>query len=350
VNIAGTSVARSEKKTWNLVVGETVTGPLTVPVTVVRGAKEGPILAVLAACHPGELNGVMTSIRLAKAIQPKDLTGTLIIVHAQNVLGVQFRKGHISPLDGVNMGQAFPRHDELESDNSALVSHQGKSPTYQAAGTIFREIINRSNGLIDLHGGEFFESLPTNIEILMTGDRELDGRTRAFSRMFGVNLIWEVAKGSIPEIPHYPGRGSAVGEAGLRGIPGAFFEVGGEGKLEEPLVELTMRGIKNVMAHMGMLKIELVTVKPTVLVGGHVLFAKRAGLLLTKVVAGQRVSKGDSLGEIVDLTGEIVETVIAPDTGVLTNVCTLGSANPGDMLYVLGNLTNSEDHEPYRPN
>jgi predicted deacylase len=127
-------------------------------------------------------------------------------------------------------------------------------------------------------------------------------------------------------------------EAAKRGIPSAVCEVGREGKLEEDLVDLMFDGIVNVMTEIEMLAGEKVRDKARVLVGGNVLFAERAGLFLTKVKAGDRLTKGQTLGRIIDLSGEVVETFEAPHDGILLNMVTLGLANPGDMLYVIGNI------------
>jgi len=325
------------KQQLNLEVAETITGPLSIPVTAVCGSQPGPKLCIMAACHPGELNGVVASILLAQRLDPCELSGSVVIVHAQNVVGVQFEQGHISPLDSVNMGHAYPLASGGVAGDQGAVSHQGVSVTHHAANAIFSECIVGSCGIIDLHGGEYFETLPTNIEILPIGEKEMDEKTREFAKMFDVDLIWEVPKGSIPEMPDYPGRGSAVWEAAQLGIPGAFFEVGGEGRVETDLVEMTIEKILNVMRHFGILQGEAATTNPRVLVGGHVLFAERAGFLLNRVSSGQEVSAGDVLGELIDLSGAVVETVTAPSDSVLTNIRTLGSANPGDMLYVLAN-------------
>ena len=127
-------------------------------------------------------------------------------------------------------------------------------------------------------------------------------------------------------------------EAGKSGIPSAVCEVGSEGKLEEDLVDLMFDGIVNVMTHLEMLDREKVPDRSQVLVGGHVLFAERAGLFMTKVKAGDSLSKGQTLGHIIDLSGEVIETFKSPKDGVLLNMVTLALANPGDMLYVIANI------------
>jgi predicted deacylase len=336
LTVGGVTVESGTKKSWELHVGDTALGPVEIPITVINGREEGPHLAVTAACHPMELTGVMTTIRLAKEIDPQTLAGALLIVHVQNTIGFQSKHGHVSPLDGINMSRAFRSKDDI--DASGVVSHQGKSLTFLMADRIFSEIVSRADYFIDLHGGEIHESLTPNIEILPVGNEETDAKTRSLARAFGFDLIWEVPKGSIVEMPDYPGSGMAALEAGKSGIPSAVCEVGSEGKLEEELVDLMVRGIVNVMKELDMLEGEKTSAESEVLVGGHVLFAKRAGLFMTEVKAGDRLSKGQTLGNIIDLSGEVVETFTAPEDGVLLNMVTLALANPGDMLYVIGNV------------
>jgi hypothetical protein len=337
VDIGGIRLESGEKRTWDLPVGESVLKQVTVPCTALRGSQDGPVMAVTAGCHPMELNGILAAIRLAAALDPRELSGTVVIVHVQNVMGFELKRGHISPLDGINMAKAFPIGGRTVEDTGA-VSHQGRSLTYAAAETIFEQIISRANFLIDLHGGELHEWLAPNIEILPIGQPDVDDRTRAFARAFAFDTIWEVPHGSIPEMPSYPARGSAVLEAMYRGIPAVFCEVGSEGRLEESLVDFTVQGILNVLKTYHMLPGHAETRSTQVLTGGHVLFASRAGLFLNYTRPGQRLQTGQLLGRIVDLKGQVVEEIQAPSEGVITNTITLGVANSGDMLYVIGNI------------
>lgn len=164
-----------------------------------------------AACHPMELTGVMTTIRLAREIDPEKLAGALLIVHVQNIMGFQSKRGHVSPLDGINMSRAFRAKEDI--DESGVVSHQGKSLTFLMADRIYSEIISRSDYFIDLHGGEVHESLVPNIEILPIGIKKTDDKIRFLARVFGFDLIWEVPKGSLQEMSDYPGSGMAVIES-----------------------------------------------------------------------------------------------------------------------------------------
>jgi hypothetical protein len=333
------SLKPGERARVHLEAGETLTGSFRAPVTILNGANPGPTVTITAACHPGEYNGVMASIRLGRELDAETLVGRVNIVHVENVAGVQAKIGHVSPIDGVNMGRAFPVPGEAV-EITGNVSHQAKSPTYSMAEEIFDRLIVSSDAYIDLHGGELFEFVPPNIEYLLTGEAGVDDATRRLAQAFGFPILWEVPTGSIPEMPTYPGRGSAVYEAQLRGVPSVFCEVGGEGRLDRSLVQLTVDGVLRVLASLGMIaEAASPPAEPQLLIGGHVLFASRAGMFLTQAGPADTVEVGDILGEIIDLSGEIAEQFIAPARGVLVNVVTRGIANPGDMLYVLGRLS-----------
>lgn len=337
MQIGNVRVGAGEKVSWQLPVGETALKRVTVPCTALRGRREGPTLVITAGCHPMELNGIMSTVRLAGMLQPEQIAGTLIMVHVQNVMGFEFKRGHASPLDGINMAKAFPMVGRTVEETGS-VSHQAKSLTYMTAESIFENVIQRADLLVDMHGGELHEWLAPNIEILPIGESDIDERTRALARAFAFDLIWEVPQGTIPQMPSYPGRGSAVMEGMRRGIPGVFCEVGSEGRLEEPLVELTVNGVLNVMRTYGMLAGAPEVRKAEVLSGGNVLFSTRGGLFVNYTKPAQRLSAGQVLGRIYDLSGTVVEEIVCPCEGVITNTITLGVTNPGDMLYVIGNV------------
>ena len=127
-----------------------------------------------------------------------------------------------------------------------------------------------------------------------------------------------------------------VYEAVRNGIPAAYCECGGEGKIEENYVRTAFEGIRNLMMNLKMLEGEPKTTKVEWLVGGSVMFATRGGLYVSQVRAGDMLKRNQELGYIMDLWGERLETFLSRVDGVLLNMITLGVANPGDMLYVIG--------------
>ncbi len=89
--------------------------------------------------------------------------------------------------------------------------------------------------------------------------------------------------------------------------------MGEAGNLEEMWVEARVKGVRNVMMHMGMMD-----GKPTAGLETVVLHslkrvdANRGGSLSHKVRQGERLSKGQLLAEISALFGNVTERIEAP--------------------------------------
>ncbi len=328
-------IAKGEKLHWQFEAAEMTVNKILVPVTVLCGAKDGPTLTISAGCHPNELIGQAATIRLANEIDPKNLAGNLILVHIQNVMGLQFKKMNISPLDGLNMNGQYPTGQFTEdAGNTSL--HQGLSPTKMSAKRIFNTFFRIADWHIDMHGGELGEDLDFNIEILPIGTA-VDERTRWFAKLLLSDKLWEVSQGSIPQMPNYPGRGSAVAELAHIGIPSVFFEIGGEGKLDRGLVDFSVKALRNAMQGLNMLEGEATVSQPTVYRGGNVLFAQAGGLHYLHTKPGDIVKKGQELGYTINWEGEVVHRDICPADSLVTNQIVHGAVNPGDMLFVLAN-------------
>ena len=61
--------------------------PLDLHVEVLHGTKPGPVLLVCAAIHGDELNGIEICRRLIQLVDPRELSGTLLIVPVVNMFG-----------------------------------------------------------------------------------------------------------------------------------------------------------------------------------------------------------------------------------------------------------------------
>ena len=89
MDIAGTRVEPGERATFDVPLPQLYTHtPLTLPVHVVRGRRDGPRLFVCAAIHGDELNGVEIIRRVLSRRALRRLRGTLVAVPIVNVYGV----------------------------------------------------------------------------------------------------------------------------------------------------------------------------------------------------------------------------------------------------------------------
>ena len=304
-------------KSWEMQVGEISGIPLKMPITVINGAQPGPKLCVTAGIHGCEYDSIEAAIRLSNNIKPQDLKGALLIIPIVNVPSFQQKTPFVCPFDNVNLNRVFP--GDVKGSISRRIAH-----------TVFTEVVLKSNFLIDLHGGDLTESILSHVMIKITGQREVDVQSRRIAQMFDIEHIWELEVSGIPGYPNYP-RGSITYEASIKGIPSVTPEAGERGKMEEQAVKVLYDGIKNVMRQLGMLKGKPSKVREhTMLEHGRVIVPETSGLFYPIISCGARVSKGDRLGEIRNLRGEVKETLISPIKGVILSLTPLMAVNPGE--------------------
>ncbi|TMO82135.1 deacylase, partial [Pseudoalteromonas ruthenica] len=85
-SILGDTVGVGERKTFAIEAAKLYThSPLNIPIEVVNGVQQGPVLMVCAAIHGDELNGVEVVRQLLAKIEPEQLRGTIIAVPIVNV-------------------------------------------------------------------------------------------------------------------------------------------------------------------------------------------------------------------------------------------------------------------------
>jgi predicted deacylase len=109
-------------------------------------------------------------------------------------------------------------------------------------------------------------------------------------------------------------------------------ELGREGKIEKELVEKQYAGVLSMMKYLGMMGGKPQTntnakkLKNAVLVS-----ARKAGLFQPFVEIGDEVKKGQVIGEIVALNGEVAETIKSPIDGVVICRMNCAAADPNPL-------------------
>ena len=140
--IDGRTIEPGTKESWTMMASETALGPFGVPVTVINGKENGPVLALTGATHPSEVTGILAAAFLAKRTDPDKLAGAILIVHVQNVKGFESRTKYLNPLDLVNFGKAYPLEKLPDSvhEERAAIYHRGTSMSHYIAQKIDAEI------------------------------------------------------------------------------------------------------------------------------------------------------------------------------------------------------------------
>ena len=294
--------------------GEAVSGYLEVaasgdqgariPVSLVRGSADGPVLALVAGTHGYEYPGISALQRLRQSIDPRRLHGTLILVHVANPPSFYGRTIYTSPADGKNLNRVFPgRPDGTLSERIAHV--------------ITSEVIAKADFLVDLHAGDGNEALRPYVYMPVTGDARLDAATRGMALAFGIDhVVIDTGRVAATEATKF------VDQTALaRGVPAITTETGQLGQNDERSIAMAERGIQNVMRHLGMLE---GTAEPNTgvvwLEDYQVITSPVTGVFRPAVRDGYAVAEGGLLGELFDAFGARIGDVRSPFAGIVNYV------------------------------
>ncbi len=173
----GTATAHAgERATGFLQVASGVDAPANIPVIVIQGAKAGPRLALVAGSHGTEYASIIALEKLARSIDPAVLSGTVVIVPLINLGSFAQKVPHVNPADGKNMNRMYP-------------GDPNGTQTDRVSWEIGRQVVQPSDYLIDLHGGDLDENLRRYTYWMQTGIAELDATSRGMVMAFGLDHI-----------------------------------------------------------------------------------------------------------------------------------------------------------------
>ena len=316
LQIRDLSAQRGERTNGWLTIGEGAAGPIQLPLVIVNGSEDGPILCVTAGVHATEYAPIEAVMRLLDGVRPESLRGAVIGVPVVNLRMFESRTGFVSPLDGLNLNKIAPgRPDGSISERLADV--------------LLHEVIGRAGYHIDFHAGDLGELLLPFAGYSLTGDARLDREGEALARAFSPRLISLATEGS--SIP--PFVGSLNFAATRQGVVSILAEAGGNGTLEDEDVRTHLEGAHGVMRHLGM------TDGPSPANGARiaavdriVVRASRAGLVRLMVRIGDEIAAGQQVAEICNVFGETVERVCAPGSGIAGLVWAHKVVHTGDPI------------------
>src|SRR6185437_16433942 len=79
-----------------------------IPVSVATGARDGPVLALIAGTHGSEPSPILALQRVRAELNPAELTGSVIIVHVANLPSFVHRTIYRGPWDQKNLNRVYP--------------------------------------------------------------------------------------------------------------------------------------------------------------------------------------------------------------------------------------------------
>ncbi len=279
--------------------------PMTMPLHVIRGKKDGPTLFVTAAIHGDELNGVEIIRRLLALRILQKMRGTLLVVPIVNIYGALARSRYLP--DRRDLNRSFPG-----SGSGSIAA--------RVASTLFKSIITKSDFGIDLHTGALHLSNLPQVRANV-----LHPLANQMGRIFGV-----------PVLIHSPMRDGSLREAANEhDIPILVYEAGEALRLEETAIRTGLKGILNVMRGLGMLSTRQHRRMSDPFVAHSTKWhrAPESGLFQLGSKLGAKVLKGEQVGSVHDpITGAFFPVVAKVD-GVVIGKTAIPLVHEGDAIF-----------------
>lgn len=285
--------------------------PVKMPATFIRGDQPGKQILITGGVHGGEYPCIETAIQLAKRLDPKEIKGTILVIHPVNVPAFLAKLQYYGPYDGKNLNRVFPgKALGTTSERIAHVVHQ-----FQQAADFY----------IDLHGGDIHESLVPFVIYSNLGGEKLAEESRQASAALGFPYV----VGSVSD-------NGSIGAAAKAGTPGFLAELGQCGRWSAEEVETYVAATQNVLRSLEVLTGDALKSTVTFLSKMAVTTATHEGCWYASKKLEDRVKKGEVLGEVRDFFGTVLGEYKAEEDGVLLYVVTSLAITVGDPLTAIG--------------
>jgi predicted deacylase len=320
----GTATAPpGEKATGFLEVPAGVDAATSIPVVVVRGSKPGPVLALVSGAHGTEYASIIALEKVIQSLDPAQVSGTVIIVPLVNIQSFAQKVPHVNPVDGKSMNRFYP-------------GKQDGTQTERASWLITKQVVERSDYLIDYHGGDLDENLRPYSYWPKTGNAKQDAVTHDLVLAFGLDhvIVWS-------DRPKDPNASRYLDNtANTRGKPAIAVEAGYSGTVEPGDVEALVGGTLSVMRYLKMLPGAATMVAHPVWLGKvNTVASDEAGIFYPLVARGTYVEQGMKIGYVTDYFGKTVFEAHAPSAGVILYICGVPSMKKGDTVANIGEIT-----------
>jgi predicted deacylase len=292
-----------------------------IPITIVRGARSGPALALIGGTHGSEVAPIVALQRLRARIDPALLRGTLLIVHVANMPSFLGRTIYYSPVDRKNLNRVYP--GRADGTVSERIAH-----------AITTEIIARADYLVDMHAGDGNESLrPYTYWSPLGVSARADSAARAMAIAWGhQRIVVDTVRPRDPAASVY-----TQNTAHLRGKPAITTETGYLGMPVEEMVQLNVTAATRLMRHLRMLPGAVGALPaPIWLETTEVLRSPATGVWHASVVRGQTVRAGAPLGTLTDFFGNTVAQIKAPFAGEVLYIVATPAMSQGEPVGMIG--------------
>lgn len=316
ITIAGVTVEPGCRGNAFLEVAKLYThSPLEIPIEIINGKREGPVLLVNAAIHGDELNGVEIVRQLLTKLDPKRLRGTVIAVPVVNVFGFIHKSRYLP--DRRDLNRCFPG------------SKQG-SIAARVAFHFFDNVVRHCTHVIDLHTAAIYRTNFPQVRVNLCNEE-----SAKIAKAFGAPVIIDS--------PLREGSLRAVAEKA--NIAVITYEAGEALRFEPLAIGAGLQGVIRVMRHLGMLRrsgSRKELPEPVIARSSSWIRAEQNGIVRSLVALGDRVKKDQAIAYIGSPICSEQWQMQAPRGGIVIGQQTLPLVNEGDAAF---HIAYFEEHD-----
>jgi len=314
------TAARGQRVSGTIEVPAGSDAALSIAVVVAHGAKPGPVLALVSGAHGTEYASIIALEKVIERLDPAALSGTVIVIPLVNVPSFEKKIAHVNPVDNKSMNRFYPgRMDGTQTERASYL--------------ITKQVVERCDHLIDLHGGDIDESLRPYSYWTVTGNAQQDARSKEMVLAFGLDhIIISSERPKDPAASRY-----LENTASTRGKPSITVEAGHAGTVETDDVEALAQGCFNVMRYLKMLPGAVTPVaNPVWIEKIESVTSDQTGIFYPLVKRGSTVAQGMKIGYITDYVGKTILEARAPAAGVVTFIRAVPSMTKGETIASIG--------------
>ena len=279
----------SIKYHWLEIISDGFGSPVSIPLIVARGLKDGPVLGLTAAVHGNELNGIPVIQRLFQEIDIEELSGTIIGVPVVNVPAYIRKMRRFN--DGVDINHIMPGTE-----------HGNISQIY--AYRFFQRLVKHFDFLLDLHTASTGRINSYYVRADMDNEA-----TKKLALLQNADII----------VNNPPSDGTLRGAAGAVNIPAITLEVGNPNTFQKKLIRSGIEGIHNVLCYLNMIEDDIIAPEKDTVICKHSywIYTDRGGLMNLSVNLLDQLKQGSHIGTIRNIFGEKLTDYTAPEAGIV---------------------------------
>ena len=285
-----------------------------IPIAIVKGAKPGPTLAVIAGISGTAYGPVSGLQQLAANLNPAELSGTLILVPLANVPAFLARSIYLSPVDHKDLGRAFPGKPD-------------GTLTERIAHALTTQVIAKADAVIIADAGGTNTMLTNHVFQYATSDPKLATQIASMAMAFGVSYIVN-AKAS-PTSPE--------GVALAQSKPVLKVMCGGFGLNDSRTTDVITKGVLAMLNLQGMIKDSAgKTRSPVYFDSVSTIESSLTGYLTVYAQRGQSIRKGEALYGISGYLGKAPQMFNCPFDGIILSLTATPPISKGEPIAVIG--------------